>query len=62
LETIKGRAKGQTTEGATQPAGIQQIGFAGELKSARYVMGSASNPNPNTESLPAKEAGRVALF
>lgn len=63
LETIKGRAEGQTTEGASQPAGIQQIGFAGEVQSARYVMGSASNPKPRYPKLARKRGwqGRVVL-
>ena len=63
LENIKGQDQGQTTSGSTQMAGVQQIGLAGEIKSARYVMGSASNPKPKYPKLARKRGwqGRVIL-
>lgn len=63
LETLKGREQGQVANGAKQMAGIQQAGLAGEVKAARYVMGSARNPKPKYPKLARQRGwqGRVVL-
>lgn len=63
LENLKGYEYAQTTQGAKQQAGIQKVGFAGEVKSAHYVLGSVSNPKPEYPKLARKRGwqGRVIL-
>lgn len=63
MENLKGQEQGQTNQGAQQQAGIQQAGLSGEVKAARYVLGSASNPKPKYPKLARKRGwqGRVIL-
>lgn len=63
LANIKGHPNAETLNGTNQRAGIQKAGFGGQVQSAQYQLGSATNPKPQYPKLARKKGwqGRVIL-